>query len=107
MGIRTSRQNRHAVKYRLPHQLRQGSEFFLLPTANTIFAQILIEIMEQIDRDNLIYWIDRDFVQNTAQKRIGRNLTDDEIAQLTKLVEFGLWDVVYDTVKIAIDEVSQ
>ncbi len=46
-------------------------------------------------------------MQETAQARIGRNLNDEEIAQLTKLVEFGLCDVVFDTVKIAIDEVNQ
>ena len=63
--------------------------------------------MEQINKDDLIYWIDKDFVQNTAQERIGRSLNEEEITQLTKLVEFGLWDAVYDTVKIAIDEVSQ
>lgn len=63
--------------------------------------------MEQINTDDLIYWIDKDFVQNAAQERIGRNLNDEEITQLTKLVEFGLWDAVYDTVKIAIDEVNQ
>lgn len=55
----------------------------------------------------MIYWIDKDFVQETAQARIGRNLNDEEIIQLTKLVEFGLWDAVFDTVKIAIDEVNQ
>ncbi len=60
-----------------------------------------------INRDELIYWIDKDFVQETAQARIGRNLNDEEIIQLTKLVEFGLWDAVFDTVKIAIDEVNQ
>ena len=63
--------------------------------------------MEQINKDDLIYWIDKDFVQNTAQERIGRSLNDEEIARFTKLVEFGLWDVVHDTVKIAIDEVNQ
>lgn len=63
--------------------------------------------MEQINTEDLIYWIDKDFVQNTAQERIGRSLNDEEIIQLTKMVEFGLWDVVYNTVKIAIDEVSQ
>ena len=66
-----------------------------------------INAPEYIDRDKLIYWIDKDFVQDTAQDRIGRSLSDDEISQLTKLVEFGLWDAVYDTVKIAIDEVNQ
>jgi len=63
--------------------------------------------MEQLNRNDLIYWIDKDFVQNTAQERIGRSLNDDEIERLTKLIEFGLWDAVYDVVKIAIDEVNQ
>lgn len=63
--------------------------------------------MEQLNTDDLIYWIDKDFVQNTAQERIGRNLNDEEITRLTKMVEFGLWDAVYDTVKIAIDESIQ
>jgi len=62
---------------------------------------------EFINIDKLIYWIDKDFVQDTAQARIGRSLNDEEIVQLTKLVEFGLWVAVYDTVKIAIDEVNQ
>jgi len=62
---------------------------------------------EYINRDKLIYWIDKDFVQNTAQARIGRSLNDEELAQLTKLVEFGLWDAVFDTVKIAIDEIAE
>ena len=66
-----------------------------------------INTPEYINRDNLIYWIDKEFVQDTAQSRIGRSLNDVEITQLTKLVEFGLWDVVYDTVKISIDEVTQ
>jgi hypothetical protein len=60
-----------------------------------------------INRKELIYWIDKQFVQETAQARIGRNLNEEEINQLTKLVEFGLWDSVFDTVKIAIDEVNQ
>ncbi len=69
--------------------------------------------MEQIDssdfinKEELIYWIDKQFVQETAQARIGRSLNDEELTQLTKLVEYGLWDAVFDTVKIAIDEVNQ
>ncbi len=63
--------------------------------------------MEQLNREDLIYWIDKDFVQETAQARIDRSLNDEELAQLTKLVEFGLWDAVFETVKIAIDEVTQ
>ncbi len=60
-----------------------------------------------INRDELIYWIDKDFVQETAQARIGRNLNDEELTQLTKMVEFSLWDAVNITLKAAIDEVNQ
>jgi hypothetical protein len=63
--------------------------------------------MEQINTDELIYWIDRQFVQETALERIGRNLNDEELTQLTKMVEFGLWDAVNISVKTAIDEVDQ
>jgi len=63
--------------------------------------------MEQINTKDLIYWIDKDFVQEKAQERIGRNLTEDEISRLTKMIEFGLWDAVNISVKTAIDEVSQ
>jgi len=63
--------------------------------------------MEQINRDELIYWIDKDFVQETAQARIGRNLNAEEITQLTKMVENGLWEAVNISVKTAIDEISQ
>jgi len=63
--------------------------------------------MEQIKTNDLIYWIDKDFVQKIAQKRIGRSLDDEEILRLTKMVEFGLWEVTNISVKTAIDEVSQ
>lgn len=63
--------------------------------------------MEQLNRDDLIYWIDKNFVQNTAQERIGRSLNDEEISQLTKMVENGLWEAIDISVKTAIDEVSQ
>ena len=66
-----------------------------------------MKITEQINIEDLIYWIDKDFVQEKAQERIGRNLTDEEIEQLTKMVEFGLWDAVNISIKSAIDEVSQ
>ena len=63
--------------------------------------------MEQINTEDLIYWIDKDFVQEKAQERIGRSLNDEEIERLTKMIEFGLWDAVNISVKTAIDEVSQ
>ena len=63
--------------------------------------------MEQINTNELIYWIDKRFVQEAAQERIGRSLNDEEIAQLTKMVENGLWEAVNISVKTAIDEVTQ
>lgn len=66
-----------------------------------------VDALDYINKDELIYWIDKEFVQETAQGRIGRNLTDEELSSLIKLVEFGLWNVVFDTVRIAIDEVIE
>lgn len=60
-----------------------------------------------INREELIYWIDKQFVQETAQARIGRGLNDEELVQLTKMVEFGLWDAVSISLNAAIDEVNQ
>ena len=68
--------------------------------------------MEQVNnrdylkREELIYWVDKTFVQETAQATIGRDLSDAELVKFTKLLEFGLWDSVFDTIKIAIDEVT-
>ena len=61
---------------------------------------------DYIDKQELIYWIDEWFVQETAQATIGRNMNEEELRQFKKLIEFGLWDVVFDTIKIAIDEVT-
>ena len=61
--------------------------------------------MEQLNKNDLIYWIDKDFVQKTAQERIGRNLNDVEITQLTKMIENGLWEAINISVKTAIDEI--
>ena len=55
---------------------------------------------------NYIFKIGVDDAQNIALKRIGRELTLEELERVKKGVEFGLelsWDVV---VKTAIDEVA-
>ncbi|HQU84928.1 MAG TPA: hypothetical protein PKY59_17445 [Pyrinomonadaceae bacterium] len=62
---------------------------------------------ELLSKDELLYWIDKDFVQETAYTKIGRNLNEEEMLRVKKLIEFGLWDAVYDTIKIAIDEVTE
>lgn len=65
--------------------------------------------MEQINgidylkREELIYWIDKLFIQEISKQEIGRELNEDEIAHVTKSLEWGLWDSVYDVTKIAID----
>jgi len=63
--------------------------------------------MEQINKDDLIYWIDKQFVQEMAQERIGRSLDEEEITQLTKMVEFGMWDAAGISIKAAIDEIIE
>lgn len=62
---------------------------------------------DYIDKQELIYWIDKWFIQETARMEIGRKLNEDELRQFKKLIEFGLWDLVFDTIKIAIDEVTK
>ena len=59
---------------------------------------------ESVKKDELVYWIDRKFVQHAALARIGRNLNNDEIQRFTQIVGWGLWDSVRDTVNVAIDE---
>lgn len=59
--------------------------------------------VDYIARDKLIYWIDKWFVQETAKQEIGRELSEDEIRMVTKSLEWGLWDSVYEVTKIAID----
>lgn len=66
-----------------------------------------IDASDYLNKEELIYWIDKQFVQEIAQERIGRNLSEEELNSLVKLVEFGLWSVVFDTIKIAIDEVHK
>lgn len=63
----------------------------------------MIEI-DSIKRDELIYWIDKSFVQETAKDRIGRELNEEELRKFTKMIEFGLWDPVWQTIRVAIDE---
>lgn len=54
----------------------------------------------------LIYWIDKEFVQYRAKHLLGRELTDDEIRETTKFIEYGLSSSVFEIIDIAIDETS-
>lgn len=58
---------------------------------------------DYLSRERIIYWIDKEFVQDTAEDIIGRELTEDEIIAVTKSIEWGLWDSVFEVTKIAID----
>lgn len=59
--------------------------------------------VDYIQRDELVYWIDKGFVQETAKDKIGRELTEEELRLVTKYMEFGLWESVFAVTKIAID----
>jgi hypothetical protein len=61
---------------------------------------------DYIDKQELIYWIDKRFVQAAAKAKIGRSLDDMELYKFKKMIEFSLWDIVVDTIEIAIDEVT-
>lgn len=66
-----------------------------------------INTPDYIDKQELIYWIDKRFVQATAKAKIGRSLDDLELYKFKKMIEFSLWDIVVDTIEIAIDEVTK
>lgn len=66
----------------------------------------MLKASELSDDTELIYWIDKEFVQERAKTRLGRELTDDEIRQTTKFIEYGLGWSVFEIIDIAIDETS-
>ncbi len=57
-----------------------------------------------IPMSELIYWIDKEFVQWRASELFGRKLNDDEIERTTKFIEYGLSDTVLEVINIAINE---
>ena len=57
---------------------------------------------DYIKKDELVYWIDKWFVQETAKDKIGRELSEDEIVAVTKSIEWGLWHSAYEVTRIAI-----
>lgn len=69
--------------------------------------------MEQINgidylkKEELIYWVDKWFVQEIAKDRIGRELNEDEMASFTKSMEWGLCESVFEVTRIAIDLATQ
>lgn len=64
-----------------------------------------MEQVNEIDylrKDELVYWIDKGFVQEIAKDKIGRELSEDEIAAVTKSIEWGLWESAFEVTRIAI-----
>ncbi len=59
---------------------------------------------ESISKEELIYWIDKWFVQERAKQIIGRELNEDEIVRATDYIEWGLCDSVFDVISVAIKE---
>lgn len=59
--------------------------------------------VDYLKREDIIYWVDKFFVQELAKDRIGRELDEDELMRFTKSLEWGLWDAVFDTTNVAID----
>lgn len=58
---------------------------------------------DSIKKDELIYWIDKWFVQEIAKDRIGRELNEYELQRFTKMIEFGLLDAVMESTRSALD----
>ncbi|HMS40930.1 MAG TPA: hypothetical protein PKE69_11935 [Pyrinomonadaceae bacterium] len=67
----------------------------------------MLKASELSSNTELIYWIDKEFVQYRAKHLLGRELTDEEIRETTKLIEYGLGASVFEIIDIAIDETSE
>lgn len=57
-------------------------------------------------RKDLIYWIDKEFVQSRAFDLFGREFSEEEINQTTKYIEWGLSISVFDVIDIALKETN-
>ena len=57
--------------------------------------------MDSIDRDNILFLITKDEIQEDVMNRFGRYLTDDELNDFKKGLEWGLLsgiDIIYNTI---------
>ena len=63
-----------------------------------------LEKEESIPKKELIYWIDKEFVQSRALSLFGREFSDEEINQTTKLIESGLAYSVFEIIDIDLKE---
>jgi len=57
--------------------------------------------MELIDKDEILFYISKETIQNEALEKIGRYLTEDELLIAKEGLEWGLMtdiDSVYNTI---------
>jgi len=62
---------------------------------------------ETILKKDLIYWIDKDFIQDRAISLFGKEFSEEEIVQVTKYIESGLAYSVFDIIDIALKETKE
>ena len=58
-------------------------------------------MLGKVDRDELLFYITKEDVQNEAMEKLGRHVTDDELYIAQKGLESGLMfdiDTVYRTI---------
>ncbi|VVB55354.1 Uncharacterised protein [uncultured archaeon] len=60
--------------------------------------------MESMDKDELIFKITKEWVQQESNDIIGRNLSDDELYTVKKCIEWGLLTDIDTVFKAAIYE---
>jgi hypothetical protein len=63
-----------------------------------------IESNDYISRENIVYWIEKGFVQDRAMHLFGRELSDEELDRTKKYIEWGLSASVFDIIDIALKE---
>jgi len=59
---------------------------------------------DYILKEELIYWIDKEFIQWRAKELFNNELNDEELEKIKKYVESGLGHCVFEIIDIAIKE---
>lgn len=65
---------------------------------------MIIDNKKYILKDELIYWIDKEFIQWRARELYKHELTEGELEKTKKYIESGLEFCVFDIIDIALDE---
>ena len=58
-------------------------------------------MLGKVERNELLFYITKEDVQNEAMEKLGRHLTDEELYVARKGLDWGLMtgiDIVYDTI---------